>query len=36
VWGIPSMLTEVGFVDIASGPTQSAFLAYVSGRKPAL
>ena len=34
VWGIPPMLTETGFVDVASGPTRSAFLAFVSGKKP--
>ena len=31
---IPSMLKEAGFVDIASGPTRSALLAFVSGKKP--
>jgi ubiquinone/menaquinone biosynthesis C-methylase UbiE len=35
VWNIPSMLTEAGFVEVASGPTRSAFLAFVSGKKPA-
>jgi ubiquinone/menaquinone biosynthesis C-methylase UbiE len=35
VRGLPPMLTEAGFVDLDSGPTRSAFLAYVSGRKPA-
>ncbi len=34
VQGIPPMLTETGFVDVASGPTRSAFLAFVSARKP--
>jgi ubiquinone/menaquinone biosynthesis C-methylase UbiE len=34
VWGIPPMLAEAGFVDVASGPTCSAFLAFVSGKKP--
>ena len=34
VWRIPPMLTETGFVDVASGPTRSAFLAFVSGKKP--
>jgi ubiquinone/menaquinone biosynthesis C-methylase UbiE len=33
VWGIPPMLTETGFVAVASGPTRSAFLAFVSGKK---
>jgi len=32
---IPPMLVEAGFVDVASGPTRSAFLAFVSGRRPA-
>jgi len=36
VWSIPSMLTEAGFVDVTSGPTRSAFLAFVSGKKPAV
>lgn len=35
VQGIPSMFKEAGFVDVASGPTRSAFLDYVSGKKPA-
>ena len=34
VWGLPPLLAEAGFVDLASGPTRSAFLAFVSGRKP--
>lgn len=34
VWGIPRMLTETGFVDVASGPTRSAFLAFVRRKKP--
>jgi hypothetical protein len=29
------MLKEAGFVDVASGPTRSMFLAFVSGKKPA-
>lgn len=33
VWGLPPMLTEAGFVDVASGPTRSAFLAFASGEK---
>ena len=32
---LPSMLTAAGFVDVASGPTRSAFLGFVSGKKPA-
>ena len=35
VWGIPPMLTEAGFTGVASGSTRSAFLAFVSGKKPA-
>jgi demethylmenaquinone methyltransferase/2-methoxy-6-polyprenyl-1,4-benzoquinol methylase/phosphoethanolamine N-methyltransferase len=35
VWALPPMLAEAGFVEIASGPTRSAFLAFVSGKKPA-
>jgi ubiquinone/menaquinone biosynthesis C-methylase UbiE len=35
VWSIPAMLIEAGFVDVTSGPTRSAFLAFVSGVKPA-
>jgi demethylmenaquinone methyltransferase/2-methoxy-6-polyprenyl-1,4-benzoquinol methylase/phosphoethanolamine N-methyltransferase len=33
--GVPPMLAEAGFVDVDSGPTRSAFLAFISGRKPA-
>ncbi len=32
---IPPMFSAAGFVDVASGPTRSAILAYVSGKKPA-
>jgi ubiquinone/menaquinone biosynthesis C-methylase UbiE len=35
VHSIPPLLTEAGFVEVASGPTRSAFLGFVSGRKPA-
>jgi demethylmenaquinone methyltransferase/2-methoxy-6-polyprenyl-1,4-benzoquinol methylase/phosphoethanolamine N-methyltransferase len=35
VSAITPMLTQAGFLDVASGPTRSAFLAFVSGRKPA-
>jgi len=35
VWSIPAMLNEAGFIKVASGPTRSAFLAFVSGIKPA-
>ncbi len=34
VQSLPPMLAEAGFVDIASGPTRSAFLAFASGVKP--
>jgi ubiquinone/menaquinone biosynthesis C-methylase UbiE len=34
VSGIPPLLAQAGFVEIASGPTRSAFLAFVSGQKP--
>ncbi|MBI4788917.1 MAG: methyltransferase domain-containing protein [Chloroflexi bacterium] len=34
VWGLAPMLTETGFVAVASGPTRSALLAFVSGKKP--
>ena len=34
IWSLPPMLASVGFVEIASGPTRSAFLAFVSGKKP--
>jgi len=36
VRSIPPMLTEAGFVDVASGPTRSKFLDFVSGKKPVL
>lgn len=34
VSAIPPMLMETGFVDVASGPTHSAILAFVSAKKP--
>ena len=34
VWGLPQLLMEAGFVETGSGPTRSAFLAFISGRKP--
>lgn len=34
VEAIPPMLRETGFVEVISGPTRSAFLAFVSGKKP--
>ena len=34
VWSLPPMLASAGFVDISSGPTRSAFLAFVSGKRP--
>ncbi len=33
--GISPLLTEAGFVEVASGPTRSPFLGFVSARKPA-
>jgi ubiquinone/menaquinone biosynthesis C-methylase UbiE len=35
VAAIPPLLVDAGFVDVSSGPTRSAFLAFVSGKKPA-
>ncbi len=32
---LPAMLANAGFVEISSGPTRSAFLAFVSGKKSA-
>lgn len=32
---IPPMLKEAGFTDVATGPTRSPFLTFVSGKKPA-
>lgn len=34
IWSLPAMLERVGFVKITSGPTRSAFLAFVRGEKP--
>ncbi len=34
VWSLPAMLASAGFVEVASGPTRSRFLAFVSGKKP--
>ena len=34
VWALPPMLASAGFIDITSGPTRSAFLAFVSGKRP--
>ena len=34
-WIVP-ILTEIGFVDVTSGPTRSAFLTFVSGKKPGI
>jgi ubiquinone/menaquinone biosynthesis C-methylase UbiE len=31
---IPPLLMDTGFAEVTSGPTRSAFLAFVSGRKP--
>lgn len=33
---LPPILNEAGFVDVASGPTKSAVLAFVRGKKPIL
>ena len=35
VWEIAPMLKEAGFVDVTDGPTRSAFMAFVSGKKSA-
>jgi demethylmenaquinone methyltransferase/2-methoxy-6-polyprenyl-1,4-benzoquinol methylase/phosphoethanolamine N-methyltransferase len=35
VWEVPQMLADAGFVEVASGPTRSVLMAFVSGRKPA-
>jgi hypothetical protein len=32
---VPQLLADAGFVDVTSGPTRSALLAFVSGKKPA-
>ena len=32
---LPPLLPAAGFVEVTSGPTRSAFLAFVSGKKPA-
>src|ERR1700690_920884 len=34
VKGIPPLFSAAGFVEVTSGPTRSAFLSFVSGRKP--
>jgi len=34
VWSLPPMLASAGFAEVASGPTRSSFLAFVSGNKP--
>ena len=34
VWSMPQMLMDVGFVEVSSGLTRSAFLAFVYGKKP--
>ncbi len=36
VSGIPAMLQAVGFSNVVSGPTRSALLAFVSGKKPSV
>ena len=35
VWEVPQLLADTGFVEVTSGPTRSALMAFVSGRKPA-
>ncbi|MHB1413748.1 MAG: class I SAM-dependent methyltransferase, partial [Chloroflexota bacterium] len=34
VSSVPPKLAQTGFVEVASGPTRSRIMAYVSGRKP--
>ncbi|HEY5119601.1 MAG TPA: class I SAM-dependent methyltransferase [Anaerolineales bacterium] len=34
VWSIPPIVSAAGFTEVASGNTRSAFLAFVSGKKP--
>lgn len=34
VWGLPRLLENAGFIEIKSGLTRSAILAFVSGEKP--
>ena len=34
IWSLPAMLESAGFVEITSGLTRSAFLAFVGGKKP--
>jgi len=34
IWSLPPMLAGAGFAEITSGPTRSAFLAFVGGKKP--
>ena len=33
-WDLTQLVKEAGFDEVTSGPTRSAFLAFVSGRKP--
>jgi ubiquinone/menaquinone biosynthesis C-methylase UbiE len=33
IWSLPPMLEKAGYVEITSGPSRSAFLAFVSGKK---
>ena len=33
---LPPLFSAAGFVEVTSGPTRSVFLAFVSGKKPAL
>ncbi len=34
VWAVPQILADAGFVEVTSGPTRSALMTFVSGRKP--
>ncbi len=34
VKNLPAMVAEAGFVEVASGPTRSVFMAFVSGKRP--
>ncbi|PKN93673.1 MAG: methyltransferase type 11 [Chloroflexi bacterium HGW-Chloroflexi-6] len=35
VWHLSPILSKLGYINVASGPTRSAFLAFVRGDKPA-
>jgi ubiquinone/menaquinone biosynthesis C-methylase UbiE len=36
VWSIPALLKQAGFMNVESGTTRSAFLAFVSGKKSSI